>query len=230
MDRITRDKLFLLLHAASRFETRLKKRNAKREHGYFFRNFLWIFQVIPFLVAVFAGLSRKYFDAPEVIGVVGLALLLLSYLATLLYPFIVAWVNRSALSAAAKNPLGLLLENARTTATVDARVIPRLLLSTVEDLELLLLEIKAEKEFFEKRLSLVVGTIDKIGLGPGLLAAGVSLTNLKPDQSEWISALAYATPILYMVGLAAHFLLMRLDRFVKVVELAVSRKKSLITP
>lgn len=229
MDRTTRERLFRLLRAASRFETRLSKRAARREHGYLFRNFFWIFQVGPFLVAVAAAAARKLFGAPDFVGLIGLILLVLSYLATLAYPFLLAWTNRLALSAAVKNPLSLLLQNASATATVDARVMPRLVRNAVEDLELLLLEIKAEKEFFERRLSLVVGAIEKIGLGPGLLAAGVSLSNLKSDQPEWVSALAYATPILYLFGVAAHFLLMRLDRFVKVVELAVSRKKSLTT-
>lgn len=229
MDKSTRDRLFRLLRAASRFEASLSKRAARREHAYLVRNYFWIFQAAPFLASVAVAAVRKFFGAPDFVGFIGLVLLLLSYLATLAYPFLLAWTNRRALSAAVKNPLSILLQNASATAAVDARVMPRLVRYPVEDLELLLLEVKAEKEFYERRISLVVGAIEKIGLGPGLLAAGVSLSNLKSDQPEWISALAYATPILYLFGMAAHFFLMRLDRLVKVVELAVSRKKSLTT-
>lgn len=230
MYRTEREHLFRLLRAASRFESRLRKRANKQRRGYFIRNFVWLFQAIPFCIAGLAAIARKFFDASENVAIVGLALLLLSYMATLIYPFLIAWVNRRAFIAAIKDPIGLLLENASATATVDARLLPRLIRSPIEHLELLLLELKAEKEFFEKRLSLLVGSIEKIGLGPGLLAAGISFSNLKTDQSDWISALAYATPVLYVFGVAAHFLLLRLSRFVKLAELAVARKKSQTSP
>jgi len=227
MSPIERKRLFRLLRAASRFESQLKKRANKQEHGYLFRNYHWWFQLIPFSGAVLVAILRKFFDASESVAIVGLILLLLSYIATLVQPFIHAWVNRRVLVAAAKYPMSLILENANITAHVDSRLLPRLLQSPVEHLELLHIELKAERDFFERRLSLVVGAIEKVGLAPGLLAAGISLSNLKSDQPEWVTALAYATPVLYVFGAAAHFLLMRLDRFSKLTELAVARKKSL---
>lgn len=227
MNKTDRKKLFHLLRCAARFETHLYQLNERRTYGYLVRNFWWLFQGIPFVVAVGMAIARKFFGAPEIFGLVGLICLLFSYLAMLIHPFLLAWINRQKLMEALTNPLSPLLRNANVTATVDARVIPRLLQSPIDHLELLSLELKAEKEFFERRISLVIGSIEKIGLGPGLLAAGVSLSNLKEGQSGWITALAYATPVLYIFGFAAHFQLMRLDRFVKVVELAVSRKKSL---
>lgn len=230
MYRAERESLFRLLRAASRFESRLSKRANKQRHGFFIRNFVWLFQAIPFCIAGLAAIARKFFDASENVAIVGLALLLLSYLATLIHPFLIAWINRRAFIAAIKDPIGLLFENASAATAVDARLLPRLVRTPIEHLELLLLELKAEKEFFERRLSLVVGSIEKIGLGPGLLAAGVSLANIKTDQSDWIGALAYAMPVLYAFGVAAHFLLMRLDRFVKLAELAVARKKSQASP
>lgn len=225
MFRTDREPLFLLLRAASRFESRLRRRENKLQRGYLMRNFVWLFQVIPFSIAIVAAVARKFFGVSETVAIVGLILLLLSYVATLIQPFLLAWVNRQALIAAVKNPMGLLLDNASVTARVDAWLLPRLLHSPIEHLELLHLELKAEKEFFERRLSLVVGAIEKVGLAPGLLAAGVSFSNLKTGQPDWVSALAYATPVLYVSGVAAHFLLMRLDRFAKLTELAVARKK-----
>lgn len=229
MSRTERERLFRLLRAASRIEARWRKRDAKRTYGYLLRNYAWLFQLVPFGVAGIAAIARKFFAAPESVAWVGLSLLLFSYVATLAQPFVFAWVNRSVLVAAAKNPIGLLFDNANASARVDALLLPHLLRRSTEHLELLLLELKAEKEFFERRLSLVVGAIEKVGLGPGLLAAGISLSNIKADQPEWVSALAYATPVLYVFGVRAHFLLMRLDPFVKLTELAVGRKK-LLTP
>lgn len=227
MYRTERAAFIHLLRVASRMEARLNRRASKKNHGHFIRYYHLYFQAIPFVLAIGALISWKYCGASESVRIAGLAILLLLYIATLAHPFIIAWVNRRAVLAAAKEPMNLLLQNANVTATVDGRVLPRLLRKPLDHLELFLLEIKAEKEFFERRISLTIGSIEKIGMGPGLLAAGVSLSNVKSIQSEWVLALAYATPILYLFGVAAHFLLMRLDRYVKLIELAVSRKKSL---
>ena len=171
MSRTEREQLFRLLRAASRIEARWRKRDAKQNHGYLIRNYLWLFQVVPFCVAGIAAIARKFFAAPESVAWVGLSLLLLAYVATLAQPFIFAWANRRVLVAAAKNPISLLFDNASATARVDSLLLPHLLRRSSEHLELLLLELKAEKEFFERRLSLVVGAIEKVGLGPGLFAA-----------------------------------------------------------
>ncbi len=222
--------LFRLLRASSRLEARRSKRDTRGKHGFLLRNYIWIFQIIPFGLAVLLAMARKFCGAPEWVAFIGLLMLLVLYLASLAHPFLLAWVHRKALSKAANNPFELLLGNASTTASVDSLLIPKLLRSPIEDIELLALELKAEKEFFERRLSLVVGSIEKIGLAPGLLAAGISLSNIKSIQSEWVVALAYATPLLYLFGASGHFLLMRLDRMVKVTELALARKKALTSP
>ena len=112
-----------------------------------------------------------------------------------------------------------------STALVDIVYLPRLMRKPLDTLELALLEVKAERDFFERRISLVVGAIEKIGLAPGLFAALISLQNLKPGQ-EWIYGLAYATPVLYIMGALAHFLVMRLDRMAKLLELAIARQKA----
>lgn len=229
MSRTERERLFKLLRAASRIEARWRNMDTKRNHGCLIRNYVWFFQVIPFGFACIAAIVRKFFAVPESIAWIGLSILLLSYMATLAQPFVFAWINRRVLVAAAKNPIGLLFDNASATARIDSLILPHLLRRSTEHLELLLLALKAEREFFERRLSLVVGAIEKVGLGPGLLAAGISLSNIKADQPEWVSALAYATPVLYVFGVGMHLLLMRLDRFVKLTELAVNRKK-LLTP
>lgn len=227
MTRTERERLFLLLRAASRYESRTMKRANQQQRGYLIRNFAWWFQVVPFAVAAIIAIARSYYGASENVAIAGLIFLLVSYVATLLHPFILAWVHRRTLVVAAKNPIGLLFDNANATTRVDARLITRLLRSPIEHLELLHVELKSEREFFERRLSLIVGSVEKIGLAPGLLATSISLSNLKSTQTDWITALAYMTPVLYVLGVVSHFLLMRLDRFTKIVELAVAQQKSL---
>ncbi len=229
MDRITRDKLFTLLRVSSRFESRLRKRTSQGKYKFIFRNYFRIFLVAPFLGAFAIAVVTEVFAVYDFVRDVGFILLILFYLGALSYPLLFAWLNRRNLVEVINNPLSPIIQNANVTTIVDARLMARLLKHKVEDLELLLLEIRGEKEFFGRRLSLVVGAIDKIGLGPGLLAVAVTFYSVESCQIGWIVALAYTIPILYLFGFAAHFYLMQLDRIVKVVELSVARKKSLTT-
>ncbi len=138
MKRTDREKLFRLLRAASRFESKLSRHSSINHYGFFIQNYIWLFQVTPFIIAVFFGLSRKYLNTPEYIGVIGLLLLLFSYLATLAHPFLIAWKNRGAIVEAVKEPFWLILKNAKATTIVDSRVLPRLKRNSIENLEILL--------------------------------------------------------------------------------------------
>ena len=60
---------------------------------------------------------------------------------------------------------------------------------------------------------------------PGLLAAGVSFFNMNTGQSYWITVFACLVPVFYLIGVATNFLIMRLDRNVRLIELIVEQKK-----
>jgi RNAse (barnase) inhibitor barstar len=170
-------------------------------------------------------------DAPAWFGistswipVISLLALLIWYLCILAEPLLDAWVYRELI----KSPFGVLLNNAKVAARCDLSLMRKLMPKPLEQVELLLLEVKAEKDSFERRISLFVGSIEKVGIVPGLLALAFSLSNLKQGQSKWVTALAYATPILYFVGAGGHYLIMSLDRKVKILELVIARKKEKI--
>lgn len=222
-------RLFGLLHKANALERRIRKSMDQGKKHFLLRNFILIFQVMPFgfaiVIAIVVAIARKHATAPAWLAWFGLVALLFSYLAAFAHPILYAWVNRRAVINATKNPFSLLLNNARVTTVVDSWLLPQLLCSPIDHLKLLHLELKAEKEFFERRLSLVVGAIDKVGLGPGLLAVSHDMTTPLTNQNSWITVLAYAMPVIYLFGMAAHFLLMRLDRVVSLTELAITRKE-----
>lgn len=229
MTTATLESLFRILHASSCFEVRQRKRRANSLEKKLLNRFVILLQIAPFCIALSLMLLVKFLDAPKYLITVSLLALLVSYISILIHPFLLVWAHRQSIKGAVKHPFGILLRNASNTAIVDARYIPMLMVKPLEYVELLLLEVKAEKDFFERRLSLIVGSIEKVGLAPGLLAAAYSFQNVPKGQNEWITVLAYATPILYLFGAAAHFLLMRLDRHVKLLELVVARKKSAAT-
>lgn len=218
------ESLFKILDTASRSEVHLKKRQGTLRN----KGLRQIFQVVKYASYGFAFVMMIIFQliaAPTWFGIISLIALLIGYLCVLCELIVDVWVNRESV----KNPFGILLNNSRITAIVDAQLIQDLMHKPLEQVEFLLLELKAEKDFFERRISLFVGSIEKVGIFPGLLAVVFSFSNLKQGQSGWITALAYVTPILYFFGAGGHYLIMRLDRQVKILELVMERKKGEIT-
>jgi hypothetical protein len=220
----SRDSIFRIINAASRFEVRARKR-AQRTRPH--RITLWLLvllEIAPALIA-FALAFVGWLSGSRYLFVWSRWTLLFAYLGALLYPILSVWVHRKSLWSVLKHPFGVLLGNAMSTAAVDMLYLPRLMRKPLDKLEVVMIELKAERDSFERRISLVVGAIEKVGLAPGLLATIISLQNLKPGQSKWIYGLAYGTPLLYIFGAVAHFLVMRLDRMTKLLELAIARKK-----
>lgn len=160
------------------------------------------------------------------IATLSLVALVIAYVGILLHPFAEAFLHRRALVKGIRHPFGILLKNAADTGAVDLRYFPRLSARSLNLLEFAHLEVRAEREYFERRVSLVVGAIDKLGVAPGLLAAFLSLHQLRGIGFEWwVLSLAYATPVLYLFAVMAHYLLMRLDRMVRLLELVITHKK-----
>jgi hypothetical protein len=114
------------------------------------------------------------------------------------------------------------LINAKQTAQVDFHHLPELERCSRYGLENVLLEVKAEREFFERRIGLYVGAIEKVGIIPGLLA----LPSIFKDANwNWVTTVAVAMPFIYVAALRGHAYVIRLDRNVKLLELIIGRKK-----
>jgi hypothetical protein len=146
----------------------------------------------------------------------------------LIQPFLLAWVNRKAITETIRRPIGIFLQNAQLSMVIDERFLRFLVCIPVEHLELMHLEIEAEKDFLERRVALVMGAIEKVGIIPGMFATLFSLSKLDQlaHHSEWIMIFAYTTPLLYIIGVIAHFLIMRLERYVRLLELVIEKNKN----
>lgn len=220
----SRDSTFRILNAASRFEIKQRKqRSSTREHSFLNRLFIEL-TVFPFALSMLLA-AVVYFTSASWLIESSIVSLLIAYIGVLVHPLISAWLHRKSIRKMLNHPFGILLRNSYETATVDLKYLPKLERKPMRLLEVVALEVKAEREFFERRISLVVGSIEKIGLVPGLLATFLSLHKLPDSLSPWIAGLAYATPALYFFAVMAHFLAMRLDRMKKLLDLAIAHKK-----
>ncbi|TMP41296.1 hypothetical protein CWB96_17900 [Pseudoalteromonas citrea] len=225
MNKAKRVELLRLFSAASRFESRLKTKSREDTESFITKNYHWLFLVSPFAVSVILAFIAKSGSGDNHLRAAALILLLVAYFAAVIQPFLMIWIHRQDFINSVRSPMSLLMKNIERNTLVDSRLLSRLRDLPIGTLDIVLLELRSEKEFFEKRIALVVGTIEKFGLIPGIFAVLVALSNVKADKFLWLDALAYAVLFLYGFGVAAHHLAMRLERYSKVVELVLESKK-----
>lgn len=121
------------------------------------------------------------------------------------------------------DPFSAFLVNATITAKADLRHISRLKNSDINDLEEVLLEIRSEREFLERRLSIMFGAVEKVGILPGLFVLLYILR--KPDWNAWDLWVPMANALFYIQAAYLHFPMMRLDRKIRLLELVIARNK-----
>jgi hypothetical protein len=102
-----------------------------------------------------------------------------------------------------------------------------------EDLRYVLVQLKAERAIWKRRVSMIVGQIEKVGLLgmiPGVAAAITIYMNPNSLASPWIheiaNALIYGTPALYVIGCVHHMLMVRFDKGIMLLEMVIEVKKS----
>ena len=185
----------------------------------------WWGIIAPNILAILLAALVALLSAPRWLLFCSISLLLLSYLAIFLYPLLGAWLYRGSIKAFCSAPFSRLLSfNVEPPMEVDMAHFPELVNLPPLPLQLGILELKSERASFEKRLSLLSGQVDKIGLIPGLLATLATIAKLG-DQPSWVYALAYATVPLFLFAFTVHMTLIRYDRMIALLELALQHQE-----
>ncbi|MGI0120351.1 hypothetical protein [Zooshikella sp. RANM57] len=194
-------------------------------------NRLFLFMVIiPFSIAILITIVRRSFNLDDWLIIPALAMLAISYLGLFIHPCLEVFIRRRSLCRVIKNPMNIILDNAKSCADVDVKLLRYLRAKPIEHLNFLKIEINEEKLGIQKRVSLLVGAVEKMGLLPGILAMLVTISRLGEDQPEWVYAIAYATPLLHIFCVLVHQLISRLDRISSLIEHVVEvKEKSLVS-
>ena len=113
-------------------------------------------------------------------------------------------------------------QNIKKEALTDERFLADFVRLGKPTLELGLLEIKHEREFLSKRINLIVGPVDKLGILPGIISMVITLA--KPVAGhDWVMGLAYGYIGLVVLSLSFINLLVKYDRVISLTEVALSR-------
>jgi hypothetical protein len=122
--------------------------------------------------------------------------------------------------------LNTIIENVRKLAHTDAPHVNELFKYPRQDLQYVLVELKAERVAWERRLGVLIGAQEKIGIIPGLIALFAALVRPQGVVPSWIVGVAYVVPLLYFCGLWSHILMTKLDRGIMVLEMVIDTKQS----
>lgn len=149
-----------------------------------------------------------------------------AYAGHIVYHMLFIFYYRNNFKKLLKNPLSFRYEHAKQNHKIDYLCLQSFMSSERQKLEFVCLELIAEKNALKKRTSLVVGSIDKIGLIPGLLALFLSIDKMGSMEIDWLLTIAYIIPVLYGAGAYFHILITRMSRHISILEYAINEKKT----
>lgn len=207
---------------------RKTNRNYRLETQYF-----WFAMISPSVVAVLLAILGKSIVAHWMFNV-SWVLIAMSYLALFLYPFVGMLLYRHSLKKVISAPFASLLEwNVKTVMQIDTQYLPELAALSRETLKLGALELKSERNGFEKRTYMVVGALEKVGIFPGFLALFIGISTLIKTldgagisaRMDWVFAVAVANVFFFFMCGYVQMMLVQYDRMIALTELAIELKK-----
>lgn len=216
------------------YESKLRKRANKNNKGVYYGIIYLSFICLIFsLIAMAFG---GFFEKKDFI-LISLVLLLFSEIFLLVSTFIDIYNSRSGLYLFLKNPSSLLLRNTDINGRSKIKFSKKLVKFELDDLELAKIEILYERVHFDKRTSIITGSIDKIGIFPTILATFIliltQLSNihvqkfLKLNQNFqfYFYAIVILVSFFQLVSVFNNFVSLKLDNMVNTLEYTIKLKK-----
>ncbi len=207
-------KIYRLLFEADARESKLRKRLSRN----FFSmsgSFLWIGGALLalLLASIVSAIVGEKLDMKP-FTIVALFFLAMYYLLCFWLMFGDFVMNYKVVFKSLSNPLSVIFDNSRICAICDEALLLKLKGFSRESLTVVRGELKSEMEAFNKRMSLIIGVMEKVGVLPGILSLIALVTKLNEAIPSWAYSLVYALAGLYLLGLVAHFSLLKAERYV----------------
>ncbi|MDK1288009.1 hypothetical protein [Pseudoalteromonas umbrosa] len=217
------DSIYRALQGLSRRETILCKQGSRLPKHLEFK--LYTFYLSLILIAIVVAFVWQL-TRQETFKMTSLIFLLSGYFGIIAHPALLFIVRSKEISLHFKNPFNLVYSNAQETEKIDKKYIDFLSKKSPEKLEIVLLEVKAQKHIFEQKTALLVGSIERIGFAPGILALLISLDKLSEIELDWVLSIAYIIPIIYFFGAFSRLLASKVSRHISILELAIANQKT----
>ncbi|WP_249583708.1 hypothetical protein [Pseudomonas viridiflava] len=194
----------------------------------------WLCVLAPLFLAVLIALAGLI-EPMRWIYYTSWGLIAVSYGALFVYPILCIGRYRDSVRNVLAAPFASLAGiNIKARLLIDEQFLPILAALSSHTLALGVLELKNERSGFERRLRLITGVLQNIGIAPGLLALSAGLVSLYKTlfgmgsfalYLDWVFTLAAVNLFLYLLCGYAQTVLTRDDRMIALTELAMERKK-----
>ena len=223
MGKIRVNDLFSVVKDISRNEVNCKKLKVTRTRK--IQKYIWVFGIL--LPVIFSIILFGIFYVggnDQKLIYVSLILLLIAYIFTMLLPLIDIFSDKEWIRNMYKEPFTVIANNAEIAAHLDLNEYRRFLSFSNEELKYLKVQLFAEKEDLKRRVCLINGSIDKIGLIPGAIALVVLLSKSPSVSDAWLYSLASVSMVLHLFGVGMFFLVSRLERIIYLLDTAIEMK------
>jgi hypothetical protein len=189
--------------------------------------YLYTTALLPIIAVIIVFIG--YLHKDDTLKIAALSFLIVSYLLIFFTPIFSAWVYRDAIRRFFQNTLLPQLTNSSIAIAASSHFMPQLMRCSRTELELTAIEFKAERNALEKRIGLIAGAIDKVGLGPGLIAAIAAVVKLQGDlkgfgAADWLMGAAYGVLGLYAIAAFGHMSILKIDRALNLLDLVIAKK------
>ncbi len=224
MDKRHIDSLYRIIQVMNNKRIKENKKLAKLNHSRKI-TVLFFISIIILLISIVIQLTNIYTIKSHFISNISLLFLMISYIFIVAQPLFFVLIHKKTIKKIISNPFDVLLHNSKKCAVNDLRIIKSLRTKSKKELELLKLELIAEKNESEKRVSLLIGAIEKIGIFPGILALIVTVSKIEISPNDnWILAIAYSIPVFYFIGLVIQGCLSQFSRSIQLIDYVINEK------
>ena len=220
------NEMFGIVQNLNDAERELIKEESKKSY---FRGEKMIFglPIASFIVALVFAIVSNWFDFKFVLQISRIALII-SYLSIILGQTTILPIKLWTWRKRIANPLGSIIDTIRKYAETDVDIVKDLYKRETDDLKYMLTQLKAERSAWERRVGMLVGALEKVGIIPGL--AALIAIYMRPEITKpltgWVAGIAYGIPGVYIIGMWSHLHMSRLDRFIMLIEMVIEAKKS----
>ncbi len=118
-------------------------------------------------------------------------------------------------------PMSPIINNIDQTVLNDSKYFKLLCKKKASVLAYLLIHIQAERDYFEKRGALIVGSLEKTGIILAVIALALATSRLSNPEYEWVDTIIYSAPVLYLMGIISQAMIHKLDRMILIIEFAI---------
>ncbi|MDF7679944.1 hypothetical protein PT300_04670 [Enterobacteriaceae bacterium ESL0689] len=175
---------------------------------------------------IFIGLYAAFKPDYDFLATIAIVLIFASYVLLFLMPAVKVYDERKAIKYFFTMPLSSSVEqNIKSESMIDNDFLPEFILLGKDTLELGLMEVKHEREFLSKRIALLIGPVDKLGILPGIISMAIAISK-QAGVYNWLMGLASGYIVLIIISLIFFDILFKYDRIIALTELALSRCKS----